>query len=403
MGSESDLYCKYDTALTRKNGYMTVKNCKRVLLVASVQSHICQFHKPLMKLLKDNGYEIHVAARDNLAEKNGLQLEYPDKVFDVPFSRSPLDIVAMRKAGKALIKILRKYEYEVIHCNTPVAGVVTRLAANRYRKTGTKVFYTAHGFHFYKGAPKKNWILYYPIEKWMVRYTDTLITIAEEDYLFAKKHFEKSRNRCDIVRIHGVGASTQRCYPVSKKEKSKIREELLISGDPIILNIGELLPNKNQKAIIAAMPMIIDQYPEAQLLIAGNGFQKEELEKQIHGLGISKHVHMLGYTTKSNEYLKVCDVLVACSYREGLPLNIMEAMLCGKPVVASYNRGHNELVREGMTGYLVNPDDPEGYADRISDVLEDPERFATAAIESVALYTDVNVREELRQIYGLGE
>lgn len=369
---------------------------KRVLLVASVQSHICQFHKPLMSLLKDYGYEIHVAARDNLKEKNGLCLDYPDQVFDVPFSRSPLNLPAMHKAGTVLKRILQENEYDVVHCNTPIAGVIARLITRSYRKKGTRVFYTAHGFHFYKGAPKKNWVLYYPIEKWMSRYTDKLITISEEDYRFAVNHFH-----CNVVRIHGVGASTQRCEPVSESEKQRFRKELCISGNPVILNIGELLPNKNQKSIIAAMPGLLKRYPKAQLLIAGNGPQKSALEHQIHSLDLEENVKLLGYTIRSNEYVKACDVVVSCSYREGMPLNIMEAMLCGKPVVASHNRGHNELVQEGKTGYLVNPDDIVGYVDRVCRVMKNPKMYSKPAQMKIVPYSDVNVREELKSIYEL--
>jgi len=369
---------------------------RRVLLVASVLSHICQFHKPLMRLLKSNGYEIHVAARDNLAEKNGLQLEYPDKVFDIPFSRSPMNIASMLRSYSALKEILKENRYEVVHCNTPVAGVVTRLVARNYRKTGTKVFYTAHGFHFYKGAPKKNWIIYYPIELLMSFYTDTLITINEEDYLFAKKNFH-----CKVVRTHGVGASTERYSPVGEMEKQLIRKELNINGFPILLNVGELRPNKNQKTAISAMPHILKQYPKAQLFIAGNGPLEETLKKQIADMNLEKHVKLLGYTTKSNEYVKACDVLVACSYREGMPLNIMEAMLCGKPVVASHNRGHDELVEDGKTGYLINPDDSFEYAVCIARVMNKPDNFSERALKAVIPYSEKSVSEELKGVYGL--
>lgn len=369
---------------------------KKVLLTATVQSHICQFHKPLMRLLQENGYEIHVAARDNLAEKNGLELEYPDKVFDIPFARSPLNVPALFKAAKALKQVLRENTYDVIHCNTPVAGVVTRLAARKYRRKGTRVFYTAHGFHFYRGAPKKNWIIYYPIERWMARYTDVLVTITEEDYRFASRKFP-----CKVVRMHGVGANSERFYPVKEEEKQVIRTALGLGDGPILLNIGELLPNKNQKTAIAAMPKVLQTYPDAHLLIAGNGSEKENLEGQITALGLSEHVTLLGYTTKVDQYVKACDVLVACSYREGMPLNIMEAMLCGKPVVASHNRGHNELVEDGVTGYLVKADDHEAYAQNILTVLEDAERYAEAARQRVLPYTAERVREELREIYDL--
>ena len=139
-------------------------------------------------MLKAKGWEIHVAARDNLAEKNGLQLEYPDKVFDIPFYRSPFDLRNFA-AYKQLKKIISHGHYDVIHCNTPVGGLLTRLAAIKARKQGAKVFYTAHGFHFYKGAPLRNWLIYYPIEKILSLFTDKLITIVQEDYKVAKKHF----------------------------------------------------------------------------------------------------------------------------------------------------------------------------------------------------------------------
>ena len=121
---------------------------KKVLLVATVQSHISQFHRPLAELLHLYGYEVHVAAKNNLAEKNGLKLDFADKVFDVPFSRSPKSKDNIL-AYKILKSILDEGQYDVVHCNTPMGGVVTRLAARKARKKGTKIFYTAHGFHFY--------------------------------------------------------------------------------------------------------------------------------------------------------------------------------------------------------------------------------------------------------------
>ena len=394
----------------------------RVLLTASVQSHICQFHKPLMKLLKDRGYEIHVAARNNLKEKNGLRLEYPDKVFDTHFARSPLNIPALFRARRELDEILEQNHYDIIHCNTPVAGVVTRLAAAGYREKGTKVFYTAHGFHFYKGAPWKNWLLYYPIEKWMSRYTDKLITINEEDFELAKSRFH-----CKVERIHGVGASDERFYPVPQREKEELRRILGVTGNPLIMNVGELLPNKNQKAAVAMMAELIKIYPDALLFIAGNGPERENLERQIADLNLADHVRLLGYTTEVDRYVRACDILAACSYREGLPLNVLEAMMCGKPVVASKNRGHCELVKDGVTGFLVDPDDISAYAEKINMALEyddfpqdsdvegdhkssgmsnDKERICRnylgeMGLHAVQPYTEKNVRAELERIYQL--
>ena len=345
-----------------------------------------------MKLLKENGWEVHVAARDNLAEKNGLQLEYPDKVFSVPFQRSPFDYRNLR-AYRELKKILASEHYDVIHCNTPVGGLLTRLAARPYRKQGTQVFYTAHGFHFYKGAPKKNWLIYYPIEKWMSRYTDKLITITTEDYELAKQKFH-----CPVYHIHGVGANNEKYHPISLEEQKRQKGELGLSGR-IIVNVGELLPNKNQKTAILAMKKIIDQFPDAKLLIAGNGPEKENLEKLIAELGLQEHVTLLGYTTQLQKYLQVCDLEIACSYREGLPLNVMEAMLCGKPVVASNNRGHRELIQNGVNGYIVEPDDVSGFAEKTKRTISQTNMNGYGIHQSVALFMDKNVARELNELY----
>lgn len=368
----------------------------KVLLTATVQSHICQFHKPLVEILHQNGCEVHVAARDNLAEKNGLKLDFVEKVYNLPFARSPKSTDNI-KAYKELRKIIDKENYDIIHCNTPMGGIVTRLAAKKARKKGTKVFYTAHGFHFYKGAPKKNWIVFYPIEKLFSRITDIVITITEEDYLLAKKKFH-----CKVEHIHGVGANSSKFYVMSCSEKQKLRQELGIrENEKIILNIGELLPNKNQRTAINAMKDIVKKIPNSRLLIAGNGEEKENLENLIKENGLEKYITMLGYTTQIQKYMNVCDILIACSFREGLPLNLMEAMLCGKPIVASNNRGHRELIRNGWNGYLVQAEDATAFADKICDILLSKKDYVHIATETVRLFTDDNVKKELKQIYKL--
>ena len=368
----------------------------KVLLTATVQSHICQFHKPLANLLHEHGCEVHVAARDNLAEKNGLQLDFVEKVYNVPFARSPKSTDNI-KAYKELKKIIHEEKYDVIHCNTPMGGIVTRLAARKARKSGTKVYYTAHGFHFYKGAPKKNWLVYYPIEKLFSKITDKLITITKEDYQLAKEKFH-----CQVFHMHGVGANSKKFCVMSDDEKMRLRQEFGIENDTkVILNIGELLPNKNQKTAIMAMENIIRDIPKCKLLIAGNGSEKNNLEELIKEKNLQEHVTLLGYTTEINKYLNICDVLVACSFREGLPLNLMEAMLCGKPIVASKNRGHRELIQDGVNGYLVDAKNMDMFADKIISVLENSTDYERTALKIVEPFTDKSVRGELEEIYEL--
>lgn len=368
----------------------------KVLLTATVQSHICQFHKPLVEMLHAHGCEVHVAARDNLAEKNGLKLDFVEQVFDVPFARSPKSPDNIQ-AYKQLKRIIDKGHYDVIHCNTPMGGIVTRLAAREARKQGTKVFYTAHGFHFYKGAPKKNWIVFYPIEKFFANhYTDKLITITKEDYQLASKKFN-----CQVQRIHGVGVNEERYYPVSMEEQLKLREELGFSAEQkIILCVGELLPNKNQKMAIHAMKEVVKVYPDAQLLLAGNGPEKEHLEAEIKACGLESNVKLLGYCTCLEKYQRITDVLLACSYREGLPLNLVEAMLTGNPVVASVNRGHRELICDCLNGFLVN--NAHEMADRVMELLcndENRQQMGQKALCFAQEFGVETVKRELDAIY----
>lgn len=369
----------------------------RVLLTATVQSHICQFHKPLVEVLHEHGCEVHVAARDNLAEKNGLKLDFVERVFDVPFARSPKSTDNI-KAYKKLKKIIDEGQYDVIHCNTPMGGIVTRLAARQSRRNGTKVYYTAHGFHFYKGAPKKNWLVFYPIEKLFSRLMDVLITITYEDYRLAKDKFH-----CQVEHIHGVGVNEKRYYPVSMEEQAKIREELgFTSEQKIILCIGELLPNKNQQMAVRTMKRVVEKYHDAVLLLAGNGPEKENLENLIADLGLKQNVRMLGYCTYLEKYQRITDVLVACSKREGLPLNLVEAMLTCNPVVASFNRGHRELIQEEKSGYLVSS--VGEMAEKVCELLtnetlnglmgENARRYAVN-------YGYASVKKELGVIYGM--
>lgn len=371
----------------------------KVLLVATVQSHICQFHKPLVTMLHQHGCEVHVAARNNLAEKNGLKLDFVEQVFDVPFQRSPFSPKNLG-AYKQLKKIIDKGSYDVIHCNTPVGGVLGRLAARKARKHGTKVFYTAHGFHFYKGAPKRNWLIWYPVEKFMCRHTDKLITITQEDYDLASAKFPTQ-----VERIHGVGANTAKYRKLSKAECVELRHELgYADDDKLLLCTGELLPNKNQITAIRAMKSLINQQPQAKLLLAGNGPTLPELQAEVAALDLQNYVVFLGYRTDLERYANIADVIVSCSYREGLPMNIVEGMLLGKPVAASYNRGHRELIVPDVTGYMVSPADANAFTEKILALLDNPalaDRMGYAGYEKAQLYADTNVRQELQAVYEL--
>ena len=372
----------------------------KVLLVATVQSHICQFHRPLVSMLHEHGCEVHVAARNNLAEKNGLMLDFVERVFDVPFQRSPFSPKNLG-AYKQLKKIIDEGNYDVVHCNTPVGGVVGRLAARKARKRGTKVFYTAHGFHFYQGAPKKNWLIWYPVEKFMCRHTDKLITINEEDYQLARSKFP-----VETCHIHGVGVSVSRYHPHSAEEEEVLRkEESLSAQDFVVLCTGELNANKDQRTLIDAAVLCRDRIPELKVLLAGNGPLESTLREQISGNHAEGYIRLLGYRTDLERVVPAADVIVSCSHREGLGLNLIEGMLCGKTVIAVENRGHRELVEDGVTGYLIPAGDSRALAEVLVKLYKSGarQRLGQAGYEKARLYTDQNVKRELKELYGYEE
>lgn len=369
----------------------------KILYTATVLSHICQFHLPYLRMLRERGHEIHVAAHDNLAVKNGLRLQYTDRHIEIPFERSPLNLKNIR-AYRMLKALIDAEHYDLIVCNTPVGGILTRLAARKARRRGTKVYYIAHGFHFYKGASKKNWLLYYPLEKHMARLCDAVITINDEDFRLAKARFPGR-----VEHICGIGVDGERYHPATPEEQSAMRRrENLSDDDYVVLCTGELNENKNQKTLVAAAALLRGKIPELKVLLAGNGPKEQALRAQIGELGLDDSVRLLGYRTDLERLVPAVDAVVSCSRREGLPLNIVEAMLCAKPVVASLNRGHRELVEDGKTGRLLAPDDAAGFADAILALYRDPgmrERMGAAACRKAQAYTVKAVQHKLEILF----
>ncbi|WHY61132.1 glycosyltransferase family 4 protein [Cytobacillus firmus] len=328
---------------------------KKVLFCATVDYHFSAFHLPYLKWFKEQGWEVHVAAAGELG------LPYVDKKFNIPIQRSPFkwkNIVAY----KQLKAIIDENEYKIIHCHTPMGGVLARLAAGSARGHGTKVIYTAHGFHFCKGASLLNWLIYYPIERALSSLTDCLITINNEDYKLAVKHRFKAKQ---IEHVHGVGVDTERFSRIEEFHKSVLRAEHHYDHDAFLLfYAAEFNRNKNQQLLIKAMGLIKEQVPSAKLLLAGEGVLLEDCRQLAKKLGVEDMVHFLGFRKDVEQLVKMSDLAVASSLREGLPVNIMEAMACGLPIIAVDNRGHRELVQNDKNGWLIGRSDLE-LADRI--------------------------------------
>ena len=336
----------------------------KVLLIASVQSHICQFHRPLVDMLHRHGVEVHVAAHNNLDVKPGLKLDFADKVIEVPFVRSVTDLHNVN-AYKAIKKVIDSDDYDVVHCNTPIASVLTRLAARDARKRGTKVVYTAHGFQFFTGSCKKDWMIYYPIEKEMARLTDLIFTINHEDTARAEAfHGPK------VVYIPGVGVDTEKFRTADRKD---IRSELGIPTDAfVMLTVGELFPRKNQKVLIDAMKHLKDL--PIHLVLCGNGILLEELQQQCRENGVEERVHFAGYRRDIPNVMKDSDLYLFPSKREGLGLAGIEAMASGLPVVSSNINGILDYMIEGKTGHMCDPNDADAFARAILDLYHDPDK-----------------------------
>ena len=367
---------------------------KKILFVASVTRHIKTFHIPYLKYFKDKGYEVHVASNGD--EK----IEYCDKHFNLPFERSPFKKNNL-KAYKKLKEIINEGEYEIVHCHTPVASVLTRKAARKMRRRiGTKVIYTAHGFHFYKGAPLKNWLIYYPIEKRFAKDTDILITINEEDYALAVRKLKAKR----IEHVHGIGVNPKKfMIDISEAERDEKRANFTVQPlDFLIIYVAELNNNKNQMMLIEAVKKLIVEYPNIKLLLAGDGANKAKIEKYIEENKLQSNVLLLGYRTDVPMLLKLSDLYVATSKREGLPINIVEAMISGLPVVATDSRGQRELISDGENGYIVKIGDVDDLASRIKNIYLDyriRERITEGAQATVTPYLFDNVLKEMKAIY----
>ncbi|NOU97327.1 glycosyltransferase [Paenibacillus sp. LMG 31456] len=329
---------------------------KKVLFCATVDIHFKAFHLPYLKWFKEQGWEVHVASSGD------LELPYTDKKYNLPIQRSPLKMENIR-AYSELKAIINKNEYEIIHCHTPMGGVLARLAARQARKQGTKVIYTAHGFHFCKGVPFINWALYYPVEKLLAHYTDCLITINEEDYNLALRHGFKAKR---VEQVHGVGIDNKRFGPVTAEYKMELKQKKNYrTEDFLMFYAAEFNKNKNQQFLIRALAHIKEEVPYARLLLAGKGPLFDECYELANKLGVADKVDFLGYRTDIDEILPMCDIAVASSLREGLPVNIMEAMSCGLPVIATDNRGHRELIHNDENGWIISPNDFAGMSDRI--------------------------------------
>lgn len=369
---------------------------KKVLFVATVvRLHINMFHKPYIKWFHDQGWQVDVAANNDYEDKMECVIPFCDNFYCIPFERSPF-----RKgnilAYKQLKELLEKEHYDMIHCHTPMGSVIARLAAGAARKRGSKVIYTAHGFHFYKGAPLINWLVYYPIEKILSRRTDLLITMNQEDFARAKSFYAKR-----VALVNGVGLDLNKFVESASEDKIEIRQMLgLNKEDTFAISVAQLIKRKNHEAAIKAVIKLND--PKFHLFICGDGAQEVELKELAETLNVERQVHFLGFRKDVCKLCGAADLFIFTSLQEGLPVAAMEAMACGLPIVASRIRGNVDLIDEGKGGYLAEPTDVDGFVNGIECIINDPEKsneMKKYNLEKIQSYGNIPVLEQMAELY----
>lgn len=377
---------------------------KKALMTASVASMIDLFNMDNIHILQEAGYEVHVASNFKFGSITSqervdtFRRELTDAgilTYHIPIPRSIGDIKNIIRSYRQMKQLCAKEQYALIHTQSPIGGVVTRLAAGKIRKKGSKVIYTAHGFHFFKGASKKNWILFYPIEKFLSRYTDVLITINQEDYQRAQK-FHAGK----VCYVSGIGIDIQK-FSEDIPDRAQVRESFGVTGqDFLLISVGQLSKRKNQETLIRAMAEISDK--TIKYLIVGLGEYEQidrELAKKLH---VEDKVIFAGYHENVNALLHAADCFVFPSLQEGLPVSLMEAMAAQVPVICSRIRGNIDLITDGTEGILVEAMDVKGYAKAVMELKAHPKlaaEYRKNAFEKIKGFSIGAVHGQMEEIY----
>lgn len=360
---------------------------KKVLFISN-SSGFSIFNAPYMEWFKKIGWQV-----DNASP--GRDTGEVDNQYDIAISRSPLSFSNI-KAYKALKEIIDREKYDIIHVHTPMGAVLGRLAARSARKIGCKVIYTAHGFHFFKGAPLKNWLLYYPIEKLLAKYTDALVTINKEDY---KRAIKGNLAAGPIYHIDGVGVNLEKFHRLTQEETVKIRTSLnLKSSDFVGLFIGQFIKRKNHVFLIEALPEIIKRVPHFKMVFAGSGDTLDSCKALAKSLGVEAATLFLGPRNDIPDLCGMADIHISSSVQEGLAVGNMEAMATGKPLVISDIRGHQEVCDDGFNGFLFKLGDKEKLIESIVSLAEDSSLYSKMSANSLVAVQKFEVGHEVERM-----
>lgn len=372
---------------------------QKILILTTISGFLPQFEQNQIKLLQDMGIQVHYAANfQNPAYEYDEHyfVEHDIKTHHISIQKSPYKLRENFKALRELLRLIREEEIDGIHCHNPVGGVLGRLAGRLSRKT-MPVVYTAHGFHFYKGAPLKNW-LYYPVEMFLSWFTDCILTINEEDYRRAVKFGIKGGKK--VTKLPGVGIDLKK-YDTRPEKREDARRYLGVQREEICLMTSALLDKgKNYETVLKALAEL-KEIPY-QYYICGEGPYREKLEKTVKELGIEKRVHFLGFQKQMDFLLQGADIFLFPSLREGLGMAALEAMACGVPVIAADNRGTREYMIHNRNGVVCGGKDVQAFADGLRLLsLNRPVRegMGRKAYEDVRRFGSKHTAETMEQVY----
>lgn len=372
---------------------------KKALMVSTIIGFLASFERNDIAILQEMGYEVHVACDTSYyGSEERLKLLNDMKIIKhhIPFVRNPFSQKNIR-AYQTLKSLIREEQFDIVHCHTPVGGVLGRLAAHRCNTA--MIIYTVHGFHFYKGCPRKNRILFYPIEKWMSRFTDVLITINDEDYCVAKNKFHAKKTE----RIHGVGIDLNKFVSPIECRRHK-RQELGISeNDILLLSVGELNTDKNHIEVLKAMKVL--SHKGFKYVIAGDGSLKSFLLEYITDNRIDDSVKLLGYRQDIPELLQAADIFVFPSLFEGVSVALMEAVASFLPIACSEVRGNVDTVITKESYFPTNnPSKLIAVLEHISSMSDQEKRIMEERNYCNLLkYSITEVQKEMISIYRLAD
>lgn len=381
---------------------------KKALFIAAVSGFLMKFELQDVRLLQQMGYEIHYAANFNVEKyefdkdelaKNRIQ------IHQIPIAKSPYRLRDNLETLRELERIIRKEGIRLIHCHTPTGGALGRLAGHRCRDMDVKVIYTAHGFHFYRGCPLPDQIIYRSAERYLAHNTDAIVLINQEDYENAKTFHLKKEGR--VYRIPGVGLDRARFRPLPEGSRHTVRKELGVADNQtLFLSIGELNKNKNHLTVLRALCRMREQGIDLSrfcYVICGEGSNREMLEQKIAEWKLQQTVTLYGYCSDLERLYAASDLFFFPSRREGLGMAALEALSCGTPVAAAENRGSREYIIPGKNGWFCRWDQPEDYIAAFQkwDSLTDREKRQMRKVcrDSVERFEQKYSEQIMRAVY----